>query len=180
MNIIKKLVSTYTIDDVEGHTTILATLEDMGNATGRCTMQEGGQIHTAYFSSTQGKPVEEFFLSASVDYLVGCFDPFGANFRRVDSKTVQELLIAEMDRQVAADEMTAEVQAGLLLQFGCFGPITDINGIQALCAPVMVAIFGPSWPERARPLLLGRHPSYLGMIERIGVVRSALSSLKPA
>ena len=176
MNVNKKVITTYTIMDAPGHSDILVTIEDIGPSKGRVQMQEGAQVATAFWNGMGNRTAAEFVKAASPEFLLSSFDQFGTQYRKVLAANAKTDLACAIGERVEAGHLNEADAEQLLSRLSIFDTISDINGVQVIAADLMQQIFGPGWPEYARPLLLGKHPHYIGLIERISLLQEVVSS----
>lgn len=159
------------IEDPETTAVISISLVDEAPGKGRIVVIGNGQTSACYWNNMGTLNVREFFLAASDSYIVGCLDPFGTLFRKIDPKALQALVITDIE---AAGNLDDEQKLVLTARTTEFSPISDVNGLQVLNGDLMAAIYGPMWALQVNERFLGQHPLYVGLFERIGVIRQVL------
>lgn len=171
MNVVFRRSETYEITGVEGRDLLRATLTDEGPGKGRLQVWEGGVSHSCYWNNMKDRTVREFFLAAGDDYIAGCLDQFATLFRKIDPAVLKSTVITDINESTVFDD---EQKIALMGQMVKFDPISDVNGLQALNMDLMVEVYGPMWAHLVNEKFLGRHPLYVGMKERIALIRTAL------
>jgi hypothetical protein len=159
------------IEDEATAEVINVTLVDESPGVGRLVVAGGGQTSACYWSSMGKLSIREFFAAASDQYIVGCLDPFGTLFRKIDPKTLSFIVIADIEK---ADNIDTEQKLVLMARTKEFDPISDVNGLHALNGELMMAIYGPMWMNQVNERFLGQHPLYVGLYARIATIRTAL------
>lgn len=150
---------------------ISVSMVDESPGTGRIAIVGGGQTSACYWNSMGKLTVREFFLAASDQYIVGCLDPFGTLFRKIDPRILAPIVMADIE---AAENLDDEQKLNLTLRTREFEPISDVNGLHALNNDLMLAIYGPMWMNQVNERFLGQHPLYTGLFTRIAIIRQVL------
>lgn len=159
------------IEDEAQALLITVMLVDEAPGKGRIVVTGSGQTNACYWNSMGDLSVREFFLAASDHYIVGCLDPFGTLFRKVDPKILAPIVIADI---ADAQNLDDEQKINLTSRTAEFAPISDVNGLHALNKDLMDAIYGPMWVNQVNERFLGKHPLYTGLFERIATIRQVL------
>lgn len=170
------LIRTIVITDVPDHGNITVTLEDLPGGAGRVTTVEGGTINTAYWTSLGSSTIAHKVLTTENLALLGLFDPFGTLYRKIDPAVAKQIVVADITAMIEAGQLTNDVGESLIANTTRFTPVADINGIQAMANDLMTSIYGPAWAHTAAPKLLGQHPEYKGLLERIQVLKQVLDA----
>ena len=159
------------IEDEATGEVIIVTLVDESPGVGRLVINGGGQTSACYWSNIGKLSVREFFIAASDQYIVGCLDPFGTLFHKIDPKTLAFTVLADIEK---ANNIDTEQKLVLMARTKEFDPISNVNGLVALNSELMGAIYGPMWTQQVNERFLGQHPMYLGLFARIATIRTAL------
>lgn len=159
------------IEDPADASIISVTLVDESPGVGRLVINGGGQTNACYWNNIGKLSAREFFLAASDQYIVGCLDPFGTLFRKIDPKTLAFTVLGDIEK---AENIDDEQKLVLSARTKEFDPISDVNGLQAINNDLMNAIYGPMWAHQALERFLGQHPLYTGLFARIATIRQVL------
>lgn len=159
------------IEDPATAAVINVTLVDESPGVGRIIVAGGGLTSACYWGSMGTLSVREFFLKASDQYIVGCLDPFGTLFRKIDPKTLAHTVMGDIE---AAKTLDDEQKLTLTARTVEFTPISDANGLQALNSELLLAIYGPMWTNQVNERFLGQHPLYTELFARIATIRQVL------
>jgi hypothetical protein len=159
------------IEDEASTESINVTLVDESPGVGRLVVQGTGQTSACYWNNMGKLSTREFFLAATDKYIVGCLDPFGTLFRKIEPKTLSSIVIADIEK---ADTTDGEQKLRLIARTREFDPISDVNGLHALNSDLMLAIYGPMWTNQVNERFLGQHPLYTGLFTRIATIRQVL------
>lgn len=159
------------IEDPADASIISVTLVDESPGVGRLVINGGGQTSACYWNNIGKLSAREFFLAASDQYIVGCLDPFGTLFRKIDPKTLAYIVIGDIEK---ADNIDSEQKLVLTARTKEFEPISDVNGLHALNNDLMREIYGPMWTNQVNERFLGQHPLYTGLFARIAAIRQVL------
>lgn len=158
------------IEDAADGSVVIVTFADEAPGKGRLVVIEG-QTQTCYWNNMGSLDAKGFFLAASDQYIVGCLDPFGTLFRKIDPKTMAYIVITDIE---AATNLDDAQKLTLTARTKEFTPISDVNGLQALNGDLMTAIYGPMWVNQVNERFLGQHPLYTGLFARIAKIRQVL------
>lgn len=159
------------IEDETDASVILVTLVDEAPGKARLVIVGGGQTTACYWNNTGKLSAREFFLAASDQYIVGCLDPFGTLFRKIDPAILAPLVMLDIE---AAENLDDEQKLKLTARTVEFSPISDVNGLHALNNDLLLAIYGPMWTNQVNERFLGQHPLYTGLFTRIATIRQVL------
>lgn len=171
MNVTIRKTEELRIEHEENAEVINVSLVDEAPGKARLVIVGGGQTSACYWNSTGKLSAREFFIAASDQYIVGCLDPFGTLFRKIDPKTLAFIVIGDIEK---ADNLDNEQKVTLTARTKEFDPISDVNGLQALNNDLMNAIYGPMWVNQVNERFLGQHPLYTGLFSRIATIRQVL------
>ena len=172
MQVTARITSEYTITSDDGATRIgSVALTDEAPGKGRFTLVSNGMSYSCYWNSMGDRKVLGFFAQTSDDYVVGCLDPFGSLFRKIDPAVLKGIVAEDISK---AEQLDDEQKINLISRLDEFTPISDVNGLVALNSELMAAIYGPMWTNQVNERFLGRHPNYTDLKERIGTIRTAL------
>lgn len=160
-----------TITEDSGARVASLVLSDEAPGKGRFFVACDGMSYSCYWNSMGEHTVLEFFKLCTTDYVVGCLDPFGSLFRKIDPTILKGIVAEDISKSAQfSDTKKAELTARL----GEFSPISDVNGLVALNGPLMTEIYGPLWTTEVNQRFLGKHPTYRSLFERIDTIRTAL------
>lgn len=171
MNVTSRKTEDLRIEDPATGTVINASLVDEAPGKGRLVIVGNGQSATCYWSHMGGSPVREYFLASTDAFIVGCLDPFGTLFRKIDPKKLIAIVVADID---TAENLDDEQKVKLTARTQEFNPISDVNGLQVLNSDLMVAIYGPMWVNKVNERFLGQHPLYVSLFARVATIRTVL------
>lgn len=119
-----RLTELSSLDPVE----VIA--DNIAENKGKVTITCFGKSWTAYWGGTGRDSVEEFFCSASNDYLIGCLSPM-LDSRIADKDADGEFIKREILRARKNSELTRGEAASLWSDVDCYRPNRDsiINGM---------------------------------------------------
>lgn len=172
MNVTSRKTEEIRIANPETSEVITATFADESPGKGRLLVTGAGQTNSCFWNSMGEKSVREFFLASTDVYIVGCLDPFGTLFRKIDPAVLVPIVVDDISK---ADNLDDEQKLQLTARTQEFSPISDVNGLQVLNADLMRAIYGPMWVNQVNERFLGKHPLYVGLLARIATIRTVLA-----
>jgi hypothetical protein len=177
MQVTSTCTKTHTINDDTGFRVATVVLTDEAPGKGRFTVVANGTTYSCYWNSMGDLDITEFFKATNDDYVVGCLDPFGTLFRKINPAILKGIIaqdIAGMERHT--DEQKVNFTARLVE----LEPISDVNGLVALNGTLMTQIYGPMWVNQVNERFLGQHPAYTDLFEKVATIRTALFGEKAA
>ena len=147
------------------------SMADESPGKGRVIVTGAGQTNSCYWNNMGERTVREFFLLSTDAYIVGCLDPFGTLFRKIDPAKLIPIVVKDIED---ADNINDEQKVLLTARTIEFRPISDVNGLQVLNAVLMKEIYGPMWTTQVNERFLGQHPLYEGLLARVALIRQVL------
>lgn len=171
MQVTTRSTQDHTITADDGNRVAAVTMTDEAPGKGRFSVVFGGMSYTCYWNSMGERTVHQFFGETNDDYVVGCLDPFGTLFRKIDPNILKGIIAMDISESTQLDD---KQKLSLTTRLVELSPISDVNGLVALNGPLMVEIYGPMWSTKVNERFLGQHPSYTELKQRIATIRSAL------
>lgn len=171
MNVTTRTTREFTIADDQFVRVAAVSMTDESPGKGRLTVVSNGMSYSCYWSSMGDHDVLDFFKLASDDYIVGCLDPFGSLFRKIDPQILKGIIAMDISNSA---QLSDTQKVTLTARLAELSPISDINGLVAINGDLMVEIYGPMWTNQANERFLGKHPSYVDLFDKISTIRSAL------
>ena len=172
MNVTTRKTEEIRITNPETSEVTVVTMTDEAPGKGRLTVGGGGHLASCFWNNMGGSPIREYFLASTDAFIVGCLDPFGTLFRKIDPKKLAAIVVADI---AVAENLDDAQKLSLTARTREFDPISDVNGLQVLNGDLMNAIYGPMWVNQVSERFLGQHPTYTGLVERIALIRSVLA-----
>lgn len=171
MQVTSRSTQEHTITTDEGERIAVVNMTDEAPGKGRFTVVADGMSYSCYWNSMGDRKVLGFFAQTNDDYVLGCLDPFGTMFRKIDPQVLKGIIAMDISSAEHLDDTQKVTLTGRLTELS---PISDVNGLVALNGPLMVEIYGPMWHNQVNERFLGQHPSYTGLRARIAAIRTAL------
>lgn len=171
MKVTSRSIEEYTISTDVGDRIASVSMTDEEPGKGRFTVVTNGMSYSCYWNNMGANKVRDFFSKTTDSYVMGCLDPFGTMFRRIDPKILKGIIAEDIS---TSTHLTDEQKLSLTARLTELTPISDVNGLVALNGPLMVEIYGPMWTNQVNERFLGQHPSYTDLLGKIQVIRSAL------
>jgi hypothetical protein len=171
MKVTSRKTEDMRIEDEATGEVVTVSLVDEAPGKGRIVVIGHAQTSACYWNNMGSLSTREFFLAASDQYIVGCLDPFGTLFRKIDPKTLTFVVIGDIEK---LDTIDAEQKMVLMARTKEFEPISDVNGLQALNGELMTTIYGPMWVNQVNERFLGQHPLYTALFTRVATIRQVL------
>lgn len=171
MQVTSRTTQEVTITEDDGTRVASVGMTDEAPGKGRFTVVANGMSYSCYWNNMGDLTVREFFGKTTDDYVMGCLDPFGTMFRRIDPKGIVGIIARDIS---GSQQLSDEQKLTLTGRLGELSPISDVNGLVALNGPLMTEIYGPMWTNQVNERFLGQHPSYTDLKARIATIRSAL------
>lgn len=171
MQVTTRSTQEYTITDDDGSRVATVSMTDEAPGKGRFSVVCNGMSYSCYWNAMGDRTVREFFALTTDDYVVGCLDPFGTLFRKIDPQILKGIIATDISNSEHLDDNQKLALTSRLVELS---PISDVNGLVALNGPLMAEIYGPMWANQVNERFLGQHPSYTELFKRISTIRSAL------
>lgn len=171
MQVTTRSTQEFTITEDDGSRIAAVSMVDEAPGKGRFTIVCNSSSFSCYWNNMGERKVLEFFAQTNDDYVVGCLDPFGSMFRKIDPQILKGIIAMDISN---ADQLDDAQKVALTARLTELTPISDVNGLVALNSELLVAIYGPMWTNLVNERFLGQHPSYTDLKARIATVRQAL------
>lgn len=171
MQVTTRSTQEHTISTDEGERIAAVNMTDEAPGKGRFTVVTDGMSYSCYWNNMGERKVLSFFAQTNDDYVLGCLDPFGSMFRKIDPHVLKGVVAMDIS---ASEHLDDAQKVNLTARLTELSPISDVNGLVALNSQLMGEIYGPMWANQVNERFLGQHPSYTGLKERIAAIRSAL------
>lgn len=171
MQVTSTCTKTHTINDDTGFRVATVVMTDEAPGKGRFTVVANGNSYSCYWNSMGERSAAEFFKVATDHYVVGCLDPFGTLFRKINPAILKGIIAQDI---AGMEQHTDEEKVNFTARLVELEPISDVNGLVALNGTLMTAIYGPMWVNQVNERFLGQHPAYTELFEKIATIRVAL------
>ncbi|AXC36528.1 hypothetical protein HOT57_gp84 [Pseudomonas phage phCDa] len=172
MQVSSRITQEHTITDDEGFRVAVVNLSDEAPGKGRFMIVANGMSYSCYWGSMGDHTVLDFFKLTTDNYVMGCLDPFGTMFRRIDPQILKGIIAQDISESGQLDD---DKKLALTARLAELSPISDVNGLIALNGPLMVEIYGPMWTNQVNERFLGQHPSYRDLLSTVVKIRAALA-----
>ncbi|MBO6279372.1 MAG: hypothetical protein J6N20_18430, partial [Pseudomonas sp.] len=104
MQVTSRTTQEHTITEDDGTRVAVVNFTDEAPGKGRFTVIFGGMSYTCYWGNMGERSVLEFFMLSSDAYLMGCLDPFGTMFRKIDPQILKGIIAQDINDSQQLDD----------------------------------------------------------------------------